>query len=937
MSDDKKLTLTPRAKLGVGKSVEAGQVRQNFSGGRNKTVVVERRKKRVLTKDGAPITQSPVRGSEQTGAGQPTASAGAASQATANKGASSQAGSGTDQGVAKASTAGGQPSSGNAPRASTPRASTSRTANTRPANIRGYTPKKPYAGSGKLTSSETETRMRVLGEAQKRAEEDRKRAEEDKRKAAAEAALRAEVEAEAQKDSEARARAEMEETAKRKSEEADRKKSLDSEEKRLADQKAIKDKAESEARRKSELEARAVELKKASDSRKTDDDSDEERRGKTKKGKDRKVVTPKQPKAVLRGDRRQTGRLTISKALAGDEGARQRSLAAYRRAQAKQRRAAGQIDQAQVRQSREVTVPEAITVQDLSIRMAEKATEVIKTLMKLGVIATINEVLDQDTAELVVNEFGHTMKRVSDSDVEIGLFGADDAGEDLVTRAPIVTIMGHVDHGKTSLLDALRKANVVSGEAGGITQHIGAYQVPLEGSTDKITFLDTPGHAAFTAMRARGAQATDIVVLVVAADDGVMPQTIEAINHAKAAEVPIIVAINKIDREQSNPDKVRQELLQHNLVVESYSGDIQEVEVSALKKTGLKELKEAINLQAELLELKANPNRGAEGVVVEAKLDKGRGPVATVLVQRGTLRVGDIFVAGSEWGKVRALINDHGKQVKMAGPSVPVEVLGLQAAPGAGDEFAVVEQETKAREIAAYRQNLARKKRQASSAAPKTLEGLFTQMREQNDQVNFDVVLKADVQGSVGAIETALTQSGNDDIACRIIHGAVGGITEADITLAHASGALVVGFNVRPNRQARDLAERDGVTIKYYSVIYDLIDDIKAAMAGQLGPEYKENIIGNALIKDVFPAGKAGMAAGCQVTDGVIRNDCKARILREDVIVYEGQINNLRRFKDDVKDVQSGQECGLTFENFNDFKRGDVLQIYLLEEIERKF
>ena len=865
MSDDKKLTLTPRTKLGVGKSVEAGQVRQSFSHGRNKTVVVERRKKRMMTKG---ATAQPAAGAETA----------------------------------------------------------------KPAAPQAYVPKKPAGGPGTLTSSEAEVRAKALEEATKRAEEDKKRQEEEKRIAAAQAALQAEAEAEAKKDSESRAKAEMEMEAKRKAEEAERQRKMEEDEKRLADQKAAKEKAEEEARRKAELAARTVQLKKASEST-SEEGGDSKAR--PKKAKDKKGAAPKQNRSAPRGDRRQSGRLTISSALAGDEGSRQRSLAAYRRAQAKQRRADTSND-AQPRQPREVVVPEAITVQELANRMAEKSAAVIKTLMKLGVMATINETLDQDTAELVVSEFGHTIKRVSDADVEIGLFGEADKDEDMQSRAPVVTIMGHVDHGKTSLLDALRSANVVQGEAGGITQHIGAYQVPLQKGGDKITFLDTPGHAAFTAMRARGAQVTDIVVLVVAADDGVMPQTAEAINHAKAAEVPIIVAINKCDKPDANPDKVRQDLLQHEIVVESMSGDVQDVEVSALKGKGLEELKEQIMLQAELLELKANPDRGAEGVVVEAKLDKGRGPVATVLVQRGTFNVGDIFVAGAEWGRVRALVNDKGSQVKTAGPSEPVEVLGLQGTPGAGDEFAVVENEAKAREIAEYRTNLMKKKRQAAAAAPKTLEGLFTQMKEAKDLQTFPVVLKADVQGSVEAIEAALGKAGNDEIICRVLHGAVGGITEADITLAQASNALVVGFNVRPNRQAREAAERDVVTIKYYSVIYDLIDDIRDAMAGQLGPEYKENVLGNAEIKEVFPAGK-GMAAGCAVLDGQIRNDCKARILRDDIIVYEGQIDNLRRYKDDVVSVQSGQECGMTFENYNDFKKGDTVQVYLLEEIERKF
>jgi len=884
MSDDKKLTLTPRTTLGVGKSVETGQVKQSFSHGRSKAVVVERRKKRILNKGDAPAAGA-------TSAAKPSA----------------------------------KPATGGAP-AKGPQAP------------KGFTPKRTGGGSN-LTNAETDARVRALEEAKKRAEAE-KIAEEERRKAAAAEAVRRQQEEEAQRDAESAARLEMEKRRKAEAEEAEKKKAEEEAEKRMASQLAAKEKAEEEARKKAELAAKAVQLKKASEARNEGGQpSADDRKSAPKKAKDKRAEQQKQnrnTRGATGGDRRQAGRLTINRALTGDEEGRQRSLASFRRAQAKQRRAEmGGGNQQQPRQNREVTVPETITVQELANRMAEKSTEVIKTLMKLGVMATINQVLDQDTAELVVEELGHTMKRVSDADVEIGLGGAADNEADLKGRAPIVTVMGHVDHGKTSLLDALRKANVVSGEAGGITQHIGAYQVSLQKGGEKLTFLDTPGHAAFTEMRARGAKVTDIVVLVVAADDGVMPQTIEAINHAKAAEVPMIVAINKIDREGADPTRVRTELLQHEVVVESMSGDVQDVEISALKKTGLEELKEAIQLQAELLELKANPDRSAEGVVVEAKLDKGRGPVATVLVQRGTLKVGDIFVAGAQWGRVRALVNDHGQQVKEAGPSQPVEILGLQGTPGAGDEFAVVENEAKAREVSEYRQGVQRQKRQAAAAAPKTLEGIFSKMKESSETQSFSVVLKGDVQGSVEAITTALEKAGNDEIQCRVIHGAVGGITEADITLAQASEALVIGFNVRPNKQAREAAEQNGVVTKFYSIIYELIDDVKAAMAGQLGPEYNEIVIGNAEIKQVFTAGKLGMAAGCQVVEGKITRDAKARILRDDVIVFEGEINNLRRFKDDVREVQSGQECGLTFEGFSDFKPNDTVQVYTLEEVAR--
>ena len=866
MSDEKKLTLSGKT-LGMSKGVDTGQVRQNFSHGRGKSVVVEHKKKRVLTKGAA---QAPT--------------------VVETKGA--------------------------------------------PKAPHAYVPKKPGGDASRsLSSAEQEARMKALEGAQKRAEEDKILQAEREALAKAEEAERKKSEAESAIDSEEAARHAAEEAAKKHADEEARKKAESEAEKKLADDAAAREKAEEEARKKLELEARAVQLKKTTEARTAGQTQETEARRAKPKRKDSKRGDNRDQRGRSRSDQgRKTGRLTISAATGG--GDRQRSLAAYKRAQAKKRAAemGGSVELK--RQSREITIPEAISVQELAQRMAEKSVSVIKVLMGLGIIATINETLDQDTAQLVVEEFGHTAKRVSEADVEIGLFGEEDDAADMTPRAPIVTVMGHVDHGKTSLLDALRKANVVTGEAGGITQHIGAYQVDV-GNGDKITFLDTPGHAAFTQMRARGASVTDIVILVVAADDGVMPQTIEAINHSKAAGVPMIVAINKMDREGADPDRVRNELLQHEVVLETFSGDTQEVEVSAITGMGLDKLKEAIALQAEILELKANANRPAEGVVVEAKLDKGRGPVATVLVQRGTLRVGDIFVAGAEWGKVRALINDKGAQVKEAGPSLPVEVLGSNAAPGAGDDFAVVDSEARAREITSYRQDQIRKTRQAAAAAPKTLESIFTQLKESGEQQTFDVVIKADVQGSVEAITQSLEKAGNDLIQCRVIHGAVGGITETDVGLAHASNALMIGFNVRPSKQAREAAEADGVVIKYYNIIYNLIDDVKAALIGQLGPEFKENIMGRADIKDAFQAGKAGKAAGCIVTEGNIRNDLKARILRDDVIIYEGQIENLRRFKDDVKKVESGQECGLTFENYHDFKTGDVLEVYELEEIER--
>ena len=563
----------------------------------------------------------------------------------------------------------------------------------------------------------------------------------------------------------------------------------------------------------------------------------------------------------------------------------------------------------QAKQVRDVVVPEAITVQELANRMAEKGADLVRALFKMGMPVTVNQTIDQDTAELLVTEFGHNITRVSDSDIDLAIETADDTDEGAVPRPPVVTIMGHVDHGKTSLLDALRGTDVVKGEAGGITQHIGAYQVTLKDKS-KITFLDTPGHEAFTEMRARGANVTDIVVLVVAADDGLMPQTIEAINHTKAAGVPMIVAINKIDKPEANPQKVREALLQHEVVVEEMSGDVQDVEVSATKKTGLDDLVEKILLQAELLELKANPNRTAEGTVIEAKLDKGRGPVATILVNRGTLKVGDIFVVGPESGKVRALVNDKGAQVKTAGPSMPVEILGLSGVPSAGDQLSVVENEARAREVAEYRQGVITSKR--TTSAPASLESMFSALKEKQ-AIEYPLVVKADTQGSVEAIVGSLNKISTDLIKVRVLHAGVGGITESDVSLAAASKAPIIGFNVRANAKAREIAERQKVALKYYDVIYDLIDEIRAGMAGELGPEAFETVVGRAEIREVFSAGKHGRAAGLLVTEGFIRKALKARITRDDVIIYNGEIASLRRFKDDVPEVRAGLECGVTF------------------------
>ncbi|MES2044328.1 MAG: translation initiation factor IF-2 [Pseudomonadota bacterium] len=631
-------------------------------------------------------------------------------------------------------------------------------------------------------------------------------------------------------------------------------------------------------------------------------------------------------------DRRQSGKLTVNRALGADEGARARSLAALKRAREKEHRRMGGPREAQAKQVRDVVVPEAITVQELANRMAEKGADLVKALFKMGMPVTINATIDQDTAELLVTEFGHNITRVSDSDIDLSVETDVDAEDTLQPRPPVVTIMGHVDHGKTSLLDALRGTDVAAGEAGGITQHIGAYQVTLKDKS-KITFLDTPGHEAFTEMRARGANVTDIVVIVVAADDGLMPQTIEAINHTKAAGVPMIVAINKVDKPEANPQKVREALLQYEVVVEEMSGDVQDVEVSALKKTGLDELIEKIQLQAELLELRANPDRPAEGTVIEAKLDKGRGPVATVLVNRGTLKVGDVFVVGAESGKVRAMTNDKGQQIKEAGPSMPVEVLGLSGVPRAGDPLSVVENEARAREVAAYRQGVLTQKRTTST--PASLESMFSALKDKQ-AIEYPLVVKADTQGSVEAIVASINKISTDDIKARVLHSGVGGITESDVTLAGASGAPIIGFNVRANAKAREIADRQKVALKYYDVIYDLIDEIRAGMAGELGPEAFETVVGRAEIREVFSAGKHGKAAGLLVTEGVIRKALKARITRDDVIIYQGEIASLRRFKDDVAEVRAGLECGVTFtQNFVDIKPGDFLETFEVELRER--
>ncbi|MCC6001853.1 MAG: translation initiation factor IF-2 [Pararhodobacter sp.] len=836
-TDDKK-------PLGL-KGARPGQVKQSFSHGRTKSVVVETKRKRVVV--------------PKPGAGQ-----------------------GGTQGGATAS---GRPAGG---------ASTGGSGR-RPAGISD-------AEMERRLSALRAAKAREADEAAARAEDERQREEERERRRA---------------EAEAREREEREREA------------------------ALKAKEEEDARRAAEAEAArnappatpaAVETPAAAPAAARPSPSKQAPPPTTRKAEREREDRDSRGKTREAGNRR-SGKLTLSAALDGSEGGRQRSLAAMKRKQEKARAKAMGQSQRSEKQVRDVQLPETIVVQELANRMAERAADVVKSLMKMGMMVAQNQAIDADTAELVIEEFGHRAVRVSDSDVEQVIHSVEDKDEDLHPRPPIITIMGHVDHGKTSLLDAIRKTNVVSGEAGGITQHIGAYQVTTE-SGAVLSFLDTPGHAAFTSMRARGAHVTDIVVLVVAADDSVMPQTIEAINHAKAAKVPMIVAINKCDKPAADANRVRTELLQHEVVVEAMSGDVQDVEVSALTGKGLDTLLEAIALQAEILELKANPDRSAMGAVIEAKLDVGRGPVATVLVQHGTLRKGDIFVVGEQWGKVRALINDQGERVDEAGPSVPVEVLGLNGTPEAGDVLNVVETEAQAREIATYRENLAKEKRAAAGAAT-TLEQLMAKAKADADVAELPVLVKADVQGSAEAIVQALEKVGNEEVRVRVLHYGVGAITDSDVGLSEASKAPILGFNVRANATARNAAQQKGVEIRYYSIIYDLIDDIKAAASGLLKDEVRENFIGYAAIRQVFKVSGVGKVAGCLVTEGVARRSAGVRLLRDNVVIHEGTLKTLKRFKDEVKEVISGQECGMAFENYDDIREGDVIEIFVRQTVER--
>lgn len=779
-------------------------------------------------------------------------------------------------------------------------------------------PRRAAAGRGgvvlrELTEDEKEARLRALTDAKSAEEEARKRAEEEATRRARE---------------EERIRRERDAAEKRKAEEEARK-HAEEEARRRAEQEAarrLKEKeAEAAAATTTTAPTTAQPAQPAPAAKRGRDLAEEEEEGATKKGK-APAKAPAARKATPGG--RRAGKLTITRALSEDDD-RRRSDASFRR---QLNRAHRQQQAAPPAGPREVVIPETITVAELANRMARRGVDVIKVLMKSGMMATTNDTIDADTAELVATELGHSVKRVAESDVLEGLRGGADQPAELSSRPPIVTVMGHVDHGKTSLLDALRKTDVAAGEAGGITQHIGAYQVQLR-SGAKITFLDTPGHAAFTAMRARGAKVTDIVVLVVAADDGVMPQTVEAISHAKAARVPIIVAINKIDKNDANPMRVKNELLQHEIQVEDLGGDVLAVEVSATKGIGLEKLEEAILLQSEVLDLKANPDRPADGAVVEAKLDKGRGPVATVLVQRGTLRQGDIIVAGAEWGRVRALVNDRGEMLEEAGPSVPVEVLGLSAAPEPGDEFVVVESEARAREVTEYRDRKRRESRHAT-VSRQSLDQLL-KSRKEGEKKLLPIVVKSDVQGSLEAIDGALSKLGTDEVAVQILHGGVGGITESDVILAHASGAVIIGFNVRANAQARERARREGVEIRYYNIIYNVIDDVRSALSGMLVPETRERFLGNAEILEVFNISKVGKVAGCRVTEGLVRRGAKVRLVRDDVVIHEGDLSTLKRFKDEVREVQAGQECGMAFANYQDIQKGDTIECYEVETIRR--
>jgi translation initiation factor IF-2 len=861
---DKTLSVAPSKTLHLPKRpIEQGMVRQSFSHGRSKAVVVEKVKRRLPGEAPPAAPAAPVQ-----------------------------------RAAPAAAPVGKAPAPSAAPAA----------------------PAKTGVVLQTLTEEQRQARAKALAGAREREEEDRRRQE-------AEAKVRVEREARERHEREAAEARKRDEEARRAQDAEVKRRTEEEARRRLAGGEPAPSISSTPAAPRKPATPGGVAAPTAVARPAAPEEEEQAKRIIRRPGLPTKVVLP--PRPTRGGEQRNRGRLTVSNATAGED-ERVRSIAAFRR---RTQRLKGHMDEAKEKLSREIVLPETITIQELANRMSERGVDVIKLLMKQGRMATITDVLDADTAQLVAEEMGHTVKRVAESDVEEGLFDRPDVEGASEPRPAIVTIMGHVDHGKTSLLDAIRHANVAAGEAGGITQHIGAYQVTAPNGA-KITFIDTPGHAAFTAMRARGASVTDIVVLVVAADDGVMPQTIEAIRHAKAAKVPIIVAINKIDKPDANPERVSTELLQHEVQVERFGGETLAVEVSAIKQTNLDKLLEAIALQAELLDLKADPNRPAEGAVIEAKLDRGRGPVATVLVQRGTLNVGDIVVAGSQWGRVRALIDDKGAGVEVAPPSTPVEVLGFSGAPEAGDRVAVVENEARAREITEYRERQKRDKQAARGAPARGLADMMSQLKVAGRK-ELPLVVKGDVQGSVEAIVAALEKLGNDEVGARVIHSGVGGVTESDVTLAEASHAVILGFNVRAHKEARDVAERDGVEIRYYNIIYNLVDDVKAAMSGLLAPTLREEMLGNALILEIFNISKVGNVAGCRVTDGVVQRGASVRLIRDNVVVHEGKLSTLKRFKDEVREVGAGQECGMAFENYQDMRAGDVIECYRVEEVRR--
>ncbi len=933
---DNKPTLG-RKPLGLKRSVEAGEVKQTFSHGRTNKVVVEVKRRKVIGKPGADATPEP-KAEAPVAKAAPAAPAPAAPAAPeAPAPAPAPAAEAAAPAVttpapapepkaepAPAPVAKAGPAPAAKPAAPAPRPAAPKKKPQQPSVLRkgppGETPQERVA---RLQREAEEDRLRMAEENRRREEEeklqaieDEKRRAEDNRRAEEEAAVKAAADAKAA--AEAEALATKEQAAAKAAPATEVAGEAEAEAETGADGAAAPAPRRFTPVKRPETLTRKPEAASAAGAKKPDP---------AKKG-----AAPARG-AERKNDRRQSGKLTVNRALNDDEGARARSLAALKRAREKERRAqfSGR-SQPREKQVRDVVVPEAITVQELANRMAEKGADLVKALFNMGMMVTVNQTIDQDTAELLVEEFGHNIERVSASDVDINYDEDVDAPETLKARAPVVTIMGHVDHGKTSLLDALRGTDVVKGEAGGITQHMGAYQIKTKGG-EKITFLDTPGHAAFTQMRMRGANVTDIVILVVAADDGIMPQTIEAINHTKAAGVPMIVAINKCDKEDANPQKVRERLLEHEVIVEEMSGDVQDVEISAKTGKGLDELIEKLLLQAEFMELKANPDREAEATVIEAKLDKGKGPVATVLVRRGTLKRGDIFVVGTESGRVRAMHDDKGKQLKEAGPSMPIEVLGLGGVPMAGDTLTVVDSEQRAREVSSWRQEQATAKRTAT--APTSLDTMFSALKAKQDVIEYPVVIKADVQGSVEAIAAALHNLSNDEIKVRVLHSGVGAITETDVSLASASGAPIIGFNVRPNAKAREQIEKSKTSMMYYDVIYELTEEVAKQMAGIWGPERIETVVGRAQVKQVFPAGKKDKAAGLLVEEGVIRKGLHARLTRNDVIVSATTIASLRRFKDDVDEVRTGLECGVVLADTNDIRAGDQLEVFEVSHRER--